>query len=353
MRTFSILFLSLLMLCAFGGCGRAEMRSAAKAQGILDESDLLIEARNFPKARDGAIDAMKKIDDLLAEDPENIAYKLLKVRAHMTIFMTKNILIMENAEPKPRSLVRLPELKDYVDYDLHIGYVEKELKGLLNNSAVLSEDQKAYIHGTLAAVLRLNTKTLAQADQEYAKAQEVYQGMRDKLKNEKKKIGSNEWAITRTENMIRDLQMARSEVDLLAEDWNGALKQLGDAFAGEDLKFFSTHFKIIRSSIASLEAKLEQDELLMIKSREEKLLRKISIQKQKRTLSKTEELAAENPYKLELLQNQLLLSQMQNNLIYRIICYKQLGAADKLQEARDILREFFPDLEEELMKELG
>jgi hypothetical protein len=353
MRTFSILLLSILTLCCFSGCGRAETRAAAKAQGILDESDLLIEARNFPKAREGAIDAMRQIDDLLKANPDNISYQLLKVRAHLIIFMTKNILIIENAEPKERSLVRLPDLNQYADYDLHITYVETELKKILDNGAVLSDDQKAYIHGTLASVFRLNTKTLELSDQEYAIAQEIYQKLRADLKHEKKKIGTNDWAITRAENIIRDLQMARAEVDLLAEKWDEALKQLGDAFAGDDLKFFSTHFKILLSSIASLEAKLQQDELLDIKSREDKLLKSIATEKRKRTLSKTDKLAAENPYRLEMLQNQMLLNQMQNNLMYRIICYKQLGDGKRLKEAREILHEFFPELEEELMKQLG
>ena len=343
-------FICILFLC--GGCQHAIEREAHRAQALLNEADLLMNARLFNEAEQNAREALEKLEVSLARQPENIDFRLLRVRGWMTVFFSRNILTIEQAPIRARSLVRFPEFSELVDYDTMVKPAENELKALINGPELMSHDQQAFAHSTLAAIYRLNLNTLDHSLREYAKAVEVYQRQLNKLRNDDSNIGSHDFAIMRLENQLRSIKQAESEVFLLKESWTEALAVLQSMMGGTDLKFFSTQFDLWEGKIASLEAKLSLDERLQESSREQRLLLSIQEKKSERNLSKSERLGGKNPYQVELLHSRIQLDQIKNNLVYRIICHFQLKEAATLELARAALRGHYPELDRELIQQL-
>lgn len=347
LRSTVSIFLLLVLLCA---CGRSVDREAQRAQALLNEADLLIDGRMFTDAELKAKEALNKLDHVLQRDETHTDYRLLRIRALMTLFMSRNILTIEQAEIRPRSLVRFPEAEELSDYETTVRPAEQELKAVINGDTPLKFDQAAFAHSTLATIYRLNLNTVKESLWEYDKALKVYDKQLRKLHSEKKQIGSNRFAIMRLENQIRSLQQAKAEVLLLTEDWGTALEVLRKTMAGMDLLYFSVQFDLLEGEIADLENKLSLDESLAEGSRENKLLSSIQSSRQDRKLGQREKLGGKNPYQVELLLRRMQLDDIQNNLLYRIIALYHLEENERLEAARSTLRQYYPGLEAELIQ---
>ena len=347
------LFIACLLLSS---CGRAEQRGINRAQTYLDEAAILNESRRFDRAEEKATEAIKQLQVLMVESPDNFELRLLKSRAYTSLFMSKNIVIMENATVQNESLVRLPKFHEYVNYEETLKLAEENLLYVLNHyKEELKEEHLSYIHASLAGVYRLDTKKLKSADEEYVKALDIYKSSLHRLKNDESKIGNHNLAIARLENTIRSLQMARAEVNLLAKNWPQALDILRSAMAGTDLEFFPVQFEILNGQIYSIHRRMADAEKLRQSSRGHRFLAAIKDKKAPESLEKNA-ISGSDPYMGELLQTQLYLTDVQNNLLYRIICYYQMQQEPQLEKAYQILGEFFPELRsqtQQLLEEHG
>lgn len=347
LRILSTVFLALCLV----SCQRHAERQAVRAQTQLDEATLLMDARMYREAEQKATDALEIMQPLFEDFPDEPNYRILWVRAHVTRFMARNAVLISRAEPRPRSLVRFPRPDEYVGYDEDLVPAKAELARLVASNQTLLFDQQAFVHGTLASILRLNEQTLDDADQEYGKAIDIYRQWESQLRAERTTVGSHRLQLLRIGNEIRSLQQARAEVQLLAENWTAALEHLEDMMAGKDLQFFPVQFKLAEEQIAYWENRLRTDEEAGLTWREGRITQAVERGKDIRR-GKRDELGGRNPNQVELLQQRLLRAEKQNNLMYRIICYWNLGMSAELAEAREALRSFYPELESDLMSQL-
>lgn len=338
----------LIMLLCLSSCQRSIDRNAQRAQALLDEADLLIDSRLFTDAELKTKEANEKLTKVIEKYPDNIDYRLLHIRSLMTLFVARNTLTIEQADIRPRSLVRFPDTETLSDFSTTIIPAELALKEIIHGSAPLKFDQKAYVHSTLAAIYRLKVETNEESLKEYNIALSTYEEELQRLRSEEKALGSNKFAIMRIEHNIRSLQQAKTEVLLLVERWDEALEVLRDSMAGTDLKFFPVQFDLLEGEIAILKNKLSLDETLAEGSRESKLLQSIEAKKKERWHSKQENLGGKNPYQVELLLRQVQLDELQNNLMYRIIALYQLKESERLEQARKTLRGHYPEMDAEL-----
>lgn len=346
-RLYTIFFLVLLTL-SLGACQFAREREAHRSQALLNEADLLISTRELGKAADLCQDALDKLAPLLTEQPDHLDFQLLQIRALITKFIAQNVLVMEDAKIRPRSLVRLPDPTLYVDYNNTIPEAENRLLMVTGRIGELTDEQAAFVHGMLAAIYRLKDDTLDKAVLEYDKAVARYDlQLAEAVKDRK----ANKNKIEQFESKIRSLRMAQAEVLLLGEDWNEALEQLKTAMAGGDLKYFDLHFDLLENTIKDIEEAIAAEQARDRGSREAKLRAALEKKKQK-AYSKREQLGGYNPYQVALIKNRIELGDTQNNLIYRMICYYQLGQNKDYQKAREILTKHYPELSTELDSKL-
>ncbi len=345
-----VFILPLLLLLV--SCQMATNREAHRAQALLDEAELLMEARELDKAKEKAEGALTKLATLDYESSSNtVDFKLLEVRAHFTCFMASNLLTMENAKVQRKSLVRFPKQSQYVGYEKHLKAAEGILKTLVRSDEKYQPDQEGFIHGMLGALLRLNEKTLHEADREYAQAIRVYDEQLAEMKANPPKIGSNDGAIARLDNQVRSLKMAQAEVKLLAQEWDDALNRLESAMAGPDLQYFSVQFEILKNSIDDAQKELDAGVKSHTGSREQKLVQALDAKRRKK-LTKREEFGSYNPYRMQLTLAKIQSSDTVNNLMYRMICFHQLKRRKEFEEARQILEEFYPELASNLELQL-
>lgn len=343
-RLSAFVLIATVALC-FTACQSSTLeREAGRAQGTLAEADLLMELRRFDEAEARGYEALDKVAVILEQAPENIDYRLLRVRALMTIFMAKNVVIIEQAPVRKGSLVRIPARSEYREYDDLVGPSEAELKDIANNIDDLSWEQSGYVHGMLAAILRLTPETAEDADREYVLALDAYEAWLTDLKDNRPIVGSNNFQIGRLENQIRGLLLARAEVNFLTEDWSVALEMLEEVMAGPDLKYFEVQFPFLEKQVEDIQKKLEDDERITLDPRVRRLNEAIA-RTRKGSMSAREERAAMDPYKAQLLHIKIELADTKNNLLYRIICYQRLGRQQEYDEARLILRTYYPELD--------
>jgi len=219
-----------------------------------------MEVRRFDQAEEKALEALEKLNVILVKVPQKVDYRLLRTRAYLTLFMARNILVIENAKIRPRSLVRIPEVYEYKDYDSTIVPAEEELKEIINTIPDLTLEQQGYAHGMLGVIFRLNADTANEADQQYQRAIGAYEGWLREMKRDKPLIGTNQFNINKLENQVRGLIMARAEVSMLAEKWPQALELLEKVMAGQDLKYFEIQFPFYERQIAEMQRKLDTDD---------------------------------------------------------------------------------------------
>lgn len=347
MRKLLMLFLLSIVLLGGSACNRATERAAFKAQAQLDEAMLQMEVRQFDRAFDEAMTAYKTLDELLSQSPNNVDVKLLRIRALLTLFMTRNTLLIEQAAPLPRSLVRLPDKKDYRDYAQYATPALEALKEMVNTRAKYSDEEEATIYGNLGAVFRLDKETAQDSAEAYGKAAEAYRHWLFELKGDSSKIGSHQVAIQKVRHQLRSMLMNEAEALLLAENWVEALGVLKEAAGGEDLKFFTVHFDLLEQRIANVQTKIKEQEEAEAHSREVRLEQVVRDRK-KRNLSKRGELGGYNPYQADLLFTQSELADLKNNLMYRIICLANLNQDEELKKAREVLRTHYPEADSSL-----
>jgi antitoxin component HigA of HigAB toxin-antitoxin module len=347
-------YLPVLLLCVLCSCSSfSNKQEAHRSQQQLDDAELLMEVRHFDRAEEKCRIALASIERLLLASPENIDYRLIRIRALMGIFMSQNTVTIQQAKPQPRSLIRIPAPHLYKDFQETAGLASDDLKELINTRKNLSLEQKSYIHGMLGAILRLRKETAREAEAQYEKALTAYQIWINELIETPPKVGSQEQTLTRLRNQVRGLRMAQVEINLLLEDWKSALSFAEEAMAGKDLEFFPTQFSILEKLIAEMEMKVAQEKLQKPTDlRVQRLTAALNKKREKKEKSALEELASTSPYKIAGIQARLELAVAQNNLMYRIICYRYLNDTKLLAESQNILRNRYPALDIELEKYL-
>ena len=346
MRRLLFLILS-FSLVLFSSCNRAEQRLGSRTQTLLTEAELLNQSRQFQKARDTIDEAMVLLDELDEKDPERLDYKLMRAKAYMLRFLSKNIQVIEDAEIRPRSLVQLPEMGAYIDYETDIAPARNILSKVLNEKDKLDLSDQAYVHSMLGAIFRLSDRDLSEADSQYQMGIRAYQKQLDEYKAETDKLKPHDIGIKKLENSIRAMQLQRVEVLLLAEQWGEALQLLEENMAGTDLRFFATQFEIVEDHISQIQERIAIADSMRKETRGNKLAS--ALKDRRGAWSKVrDEVGGANPYKAELMQNQIYLADLQNNLIYRIICYHNQRQDSELDEAKKVLETYYPDVNAEL-----
>ncbi|MCB1135551.1 MAG: hypothetical protein KDK78_04715 [Chlamydiia bacterium] len=336
-----LLILLITLLCS--ACQHADDKQAHVSQGVLDEADLLMASRYFDQASQTANSVIPTLTELVTKHPENTDIQLLLVRAHLLTFLAENALLIDQSPPRTQSLIRIPRMNEYKDYDTHVKPALDTLIKLANSDTKFSFEQQAFIYGNIAAIFRLSPDTAERSVTEYDKAIAAYRSWRQELEAPKSKIQSNKYALERIDNQIRAMLMAQAEAGLLAEEWSKCLDSLQSAAGGTDLQFFTVHFGQLEQRKAVLETKVRNEEASG--DSQPKRLLSMAKQRAKQSGNKRDEIASYSPYQAELIFTRAELNDLQNNLAYRIICLHRLNRIQERDAARTTLRAFYPDME--------
>ena len=148
-------------------------------------------------------------------------------------------------------------------------------------------------------------------------------------------------------NQIHYLILSQVEVNLLAENWPRALGLLEKMAGKQDLKFFATQFPLIENKIQAIENKMA--EIKASPSKEDRGKKLVDIIRKNRK-NKPASQDSVGVYEALLLQTEINLTDLINNLKYRIICYNNLSEKTQEAEARRILRMYFPQLDAQFDK---
>ncbi len=343
-------FFYTLLLCIFAfSCTQGVNKLAFKSQRLLDEADILIERYDYKLAKDKIYKAQRNLALLVTEEPENIDFLLLQSRAYFSLFLTENSAVIQRAPKDPESLVRIPEPHQYLNYNTNLIPAKEDVMRVLNSKKKLTYQQEAAAYTTLASISRLNVNNLGEADRAYHRAISAnLQWVESLEKEENKPI-----LIGRIQNQIRNLQTSQVEVNLLAHKWSHSLAELEAIMGGSNLEYFDIHFDTLNQQLVEIEKKIYEEQQVRERDpRESKLLKFIKKRKQakKSSLDQSYEMTSNEA---KLLQTEIYLTDTKNNLIYRIICLYQLHDKKQLNQARQILRKHFPQIDYELIKQLS
>lgn len=343
-------FLSLFTLTA---CDGQKKREVAKIQMHLDESELLIEAREFERAVDKTESAIQAIAKFVEKDREDPELLLLQSRAHIDAFIAKNTLIIEKSVPRARSLVQLPALEQYIDYDTHIIFANRALMHVLKQEATLPIDKIIACYASLGTTYRLNESMLKDSVNMYNKAIELsIKEIEQRKNNTKAKKTKQEISSNTLQRQLDSLKMAQAEVLLTVEEWDSALIALEHMLGGKDLKYFALQFRILENNISDIEKEL----LIEFEKKKGNLstIEKLSSEKNKKDSSTPflNAIGSYSNYESALVSTELELNLVQNNLIYRIICYKWLNREIDLKESMNILKQYYPEIAKNLSDSL-
>lgn len=326
-------------------CQKPFSRQLHKNQAIIDEAENLISRREFTKAAKTVSEAISKLSQIIEKNPDVPSLYLLRSQAYFTLFQAKNTLLIENAAPRARSLVRLPSKDQYIDYDISLKKAFNDVQFVLGKNDAIDEEKKAIAYILIASIFRLEIDNLAKSDQFYSKAIDIYKEQLNKL--QKTKMGSPlpKTKIVRLENRINFLRLSQVEVNLLAENWVKSLNLCEQIVAGKDLKYFSVNFERLNQDIADIDNKITRiKEEQKGYRREQRIVKLIEERKKKMALENRRSLS-ENPYQEVLIEKEEELTHLKNNLIYRIICFHNLQEKQMEEESRSILRRFYPHLD--------
>ncbi len=331
-----ILFLcTVALLLLTSSCGNKMEKEAILTQDALDQADMLVGRREFKKAEELCQQTIGSLTPLIKANPNKAIFRLLRARANITLFIANNIVVIEKTKLLPKSLVPLPSMKDYLLYDPYIVSAREDVQAVLSNKEPLSHEQNAAAHASMGDILRLNKDTAKEASKEYALAALAYSDWIAELKEKQGKTASEQFNISRLKGQIHRIQLAEAETDMIAEDWTASLAVLEKIMAGSDLKYFTVQFNLLENSLVEIERKVHRA------SRPKSEGGALDV--------KNEDVAYIPTYQAAYLQTQIELANVKNNLIYRIICYYQLGQKDSLAEACKILTDYYPDIESKLM----
>ncbi len=344
MRKIASFFLLLLFTISLFSCSDKNEIKAKNSELLLFEAEELFTLREFDGAEKLILEAVAKLDDVVKAAPEDVDYRLLRARAYFLLFQSKNILTLENAPQRPRSLVRIAEASSYVGYDSTIPSAESDLKAALNTREEFSKEEEAITRGMLAAVYRLTPFTASKADTQYLKAIEATRSWLMELEKPQEERKKKRFAIKNAQEMLVSLQMSRVEVNLLLEKWPTALSVLESIMGGRDLKYFSLQFNLLENKISSILKRLEENKEYAKESRAGKLLDFIKRSRKTKNSQGKEVSSTLNTLETELLQTEEILTTVKNNLIYRVICYYHLGQKENLRRANQILKSYYPNI---------
>ncbi|MDF2550152.1 MAG: hypothetical protein K0S07_1219 [Chlamydiales bacterium] len=319
------LYFTLLILFLSVSCQKSALKEGLSARVNLEEVDLLIGQREFTKAIDKANESLKAIDAILAKNSEEKDYQLLFVKAHLLLFSAKNTGIIENAPIQPKNFVRLPALSDYIDYEKDVLPALAILTRLSQEKLPLS--QQVFVATSIAFIKRLDLQTANEAIDAYNQALAHL----EVLAVEKKEGKGGAPSLLDIQQEIQSIKAQQVEVYLLQNAFQEALGRLEELAAGKDLLYFSNRFRLLEDKIYEIRSHLHQEAPPLDDDRSEQT-----------------KLRQENPYRLEFRHLQQELVNLQNNLLYRLICYKQLQQKEEFKQGQEILKSFYPELNEEL-----
>lgn len=339
-RTFlAILFISFLAI----SCSQADNKLAFKSQRLLDESDVLMERHDYNNAFKKVQQAQSNLNVLISKHRNNADYLILHARANFNLFLIKNVSVFNAAKQDPLSLTALPKAQDYISRDKYLLPAIINLNKILNSPDTKpTSEQIIAANVLLASIYRLDEKTLDKAINHYQTAISIYVQQLQDLRAEETKLSPKTHAIAKKENEIRNIQMAMAEIYILKHKWEPALFLLEDIAGGPDLKYFDTHFALLQNKLAEAEKQMQLKQASDTKKSKTKNFIK---KKSSSDISYSTEEAA-------IMQIETTLTALKNNLIYRIICFYHLKRNNELKEAREILRQYYPEVDAKVMQEL-
>lgn len=324
---------------------------AAHSIALLNEAEYMLDIREFGESESKVIEALEMLAPIISKNPTNIDYLLLRSRAYYLLFSSKNTLVIENSPEQPQSLVRIPEMWNYIDYDTTILLAKKDIEEILKQGKSATLEQKVAARAMLGNIFRLNPSTCLKAYEQYQKAVDASKKLLHDLEHPKNKLEQKNLAVARVKEQTQALRTSQVEVLLLAREWKKSLSILESMMAGEDLKYFSVQFTLLENKIAALQTRLKESTRYNKESREGKLNRLLEkVRKKKR--KDVQGFEKYNPIEIELIKTERSLVSMKNNLIYRIICYHHTKQNARLQRAHNILRSFYPNLDEKITEAL-
>jgi hypothetical protein len=141
--------------------------------------------------------------------------------------------------------------------------------------------------------------------------------------------------------------MAQIEANLLAEDWAEALTHLKTLAADSDLRYFSTQLDLCQQQISELERVAKAYSEQSVNPGTSKVIERVTKLKNPNP-SPTESLAGRDATAGIVTQVRAKMAVLQNQVAYRIICYRQLGQQAEYDDAMKILRERNPALAADL-----
>jgi hypothetical protein len=337
-----ISFFLCLLLCF--ACEHGDRKLAYQSQRNLDEADLYLENFDIPKAQEYSLEAKNSLTTLTTKYPKNIDYKLLESRANLTLFLAKNAEVIEKAAIDPDSFTKLPSPEQYRDYNTLLLLSIQNLKTLLEQPQKLNYQQKASAHTLLGSIYRLQKSTAENAKKQYMMAIQINESWIRSLKKE----GNKEQTISKIKNQIQNLRMSLVEVELLNKNWSDALELLQMNMGGTSLEYFKRNFKLLNNQLVEVENRIYAIKQKKSNDQENEKLLKLIQEKRKLSPTPLAELASNSTEETARIQVLIDIADTQNNLIYRMICYRHLNDNSKYQEANKILNTFYPKLGKEI-----
>jgi hypothetical protein len=311
---------------------------------MIYQAEALINTREFDLAKEYVELAIKDLNEYVEKDPENPHLRVVRGQAFLTLFRAENYLVFDQATPRPRNLMQLPKRNELTNIEQTLSPAAADLNLALSKDLIsqLEFKHETIARTTLAHVYRLDEKQLGKADLEYEKAIKLYEVEYRAHRNKITSRTPHQRKLEILKNQINYLLISQTEVNLLAENWPKALGLLEKMAGKNDLKFFATQFPLIENKIQAIQNKMAE---LKVHENKEARGRKLVDLIKKNRKNKPTKADSAGIYEALLMQTEIDLTDLINNLKYRIICYNNLNEKLLEAEARKILRMYFPQLD--------
>ncbi|MCH1430311.1 MAG: hypothetical protein GWP59_00955 [Chlamydiales bacterium] len=349
MKKFPLSLILCILISLLASCNKTEGKVLLRNQKMVYQAEAYINTREFDRAKEYVELALKDLNGAIDNDPENPHLRIVRGQALLTLFRAENYVTFDKSTPRPRNLMQLPRRNELVGLENTLVPAAQDLLVALDEKNIedLEFKHQTIAHTTLAHIYRLDEKQLANADIQYEKAIRLYE---EEYRKHREKISSRtpyQRKLEMLRNQIHYLILSQVEVNLLAENWPRALGLLEKMAGKQDLKFFATQFPLIENKIQAIENKMA--EIKASPSKEDRGKKLVDIIRKNRK-NKPASQDSVGVYEALLLQTEINLTDLINNLKYRIICYNNLSEKTQEAEARRILRMYFPQLDAQFDK---
>lgn len=334
-------FLTLLFFSvSVSSCNRSREREERTLHRLLSDGELLIYSEEFSQAKQRIESSLSQIEKLIQRYPKRGSGYILRMKAHFLLFSLRAIPLLEESALSSEELITLlPSDRQREELALR-EQLEKDAKE--SERRALSLPEQIALHITLASFYRFFEETLPLSEAEYRKALRLSRELSEK-KNQQK---SGEWL----EEQKRQLYMSLVEVLLAEKKWEEMLEVLQEFSPVYKLSSFAKKFRRLENEIALIEEKLRQTFYSPPSSKKEQLMKRFK--RQSFSSMKFLPYSSYTPRETQLMLREEELTQVKNQLIYRLIAYYHLDRQEEWLKGKSLLLDYYPEIAAHLVQAL-